>query len=98
MAFGERQDSQQPVRRAGDAEGEQSPTKEADCQQAAARGRRHGARHDVVVGNGEDAADEGVEGPEREKECDGAPGAGPAAATTRAAARMPPTRPKAPRL
>ena len=61
------QGAEQPVRRRRHAEREQAAAEEADREQPAAPRRGYGAGHDVVVGHRDDAADEGVERPERKK-------------------------------
>jgi len=67
VATRERRDIEQPVGCAGNAERQEATAEEADGKKPATPCRRYGARHDVVIGNGDDAADEGIHGPQHEE-------------------------------
>ena len=56
------------MRRNGDQDGQQAAPEKPNSEQPAAPIRRDRAGHDVVVGHRHDAADEGIDGPQDEKD------------------------------
>ena len=72
---GEGHGVEEPVRHRRDAKRQKPAAEEADRQQAASPRRGNRTRDDVVVGHGDNAADEGIDRPQNEEQ-DGHGGAG----------------------
>ena len=70
MALVKRQRAERRLRRYSDTERQQATAEEADRQQSAAALRRHRAGDNVVVRNGDDAADECKHRPQNEEQND----------------------------